>query len=131
MSMAPKTRNLNLDFLRGSAPGRPPLSPASPAALVEHQQEATVKFRNAIRRGRPVEPPPGAGFAHEHVAPDGTRVVVLRDQKGRLMPGNRLHLLRDGESGVEARNRVSVERAALGLPSPWVELRRRRKGGSQ
>lgn len=91
-----------------------------------------MKFRNAIRRGRPVEPPPGAGFAHEHVAADGTRVVVLRDQKGRLMPGNRLHLLRDGESGVEARNPGSVARTALGLHTPVTEWRhRKRKEGSQ
>lgn len=90
-----------------------------------------MKFRNAIRRGKPVAPPPGAGFAHEHIAADGARVVVLRDGKGRLLPGNRLHLLRDGESGVESRRGDSIARTALGLATPVTEWRRRKKEGAR
>jgi hypothetical protein len=87
------------------------------------------KFRVAPQPGRPVEPPPGAGFAHVHVRPDGSRVVVLRDHKGRLLPGNRLCDLRvDDLGGAEARNPVSVARAALGLPSRWTERRKRKEG---
>lgn len=88
-----------------------------------------MKFRNAPQPGRPVAPPPGAGFAHEHVRPDGTRVVVLRDHKGRLLPGNRLcDLARGGPVGVDAKNPQSVVLAALGLGSRWTEARRARKG---
>lgn len=88
------------------------------------------KFRNAPQAGRPVEAPPGAGFAHEHTRPDGTRLVVLRDHKGRLLPGNRLcELARGGPVGIEAKNAQSVARAALGLSSRWTEARRRRREG--
>lgn len=85
------------------------------------------RFRKAPQPGRPVEPPPGAGFAHEHTTPDGTRLVVLRDHKGRLMAGNRLcDLARGGPVGFDAKNPQSVVRAALGLGSRWTE---RRGGG--
>lgn len=90
-----------------------------------------MKFKNPIRRGRPVEPPAGASYAHEHVAADGTKVLVLRDARGHVLPGSRLHLLRDGESGVEPRKPASVARAALGLPSYATEWERRRKEGGR
>ncbi len=89
----------------------------------------TSQYRLSPCPGRPVEPPPGAGFAHEHVRPDGTRVVVLRDHKGRLLPGNRLCDLAGGVNGREPRNADSVTRAALGLGSRWTEARRRRREG--
>ena len=85
------------------------------------------KFKVAPRVGRPITPPPGAGFAHEHLRPDGGRVVIARDIRGKILPGSRLCDLRvDDLNGGEARNPASVARAALGLPSRWTEWRRKR-----
>lgn len=95
-----------------------------------------MKLRVPPQPGRRVDPPAGAGFAHEHVRADGTTIVVLRDQRGRLLPGNRLVDLRvAGTSGNEARNPDSVARAALGLPSRWEAAderkRAKRNGGAR
>lgn len=91
-----------------------------------------MKPKNAIRRGRPVEPPPGATSAHEFVTPDGRRVVIAR-RNGKILPGARLCDLREpGDVGVESRRPDSVTRTALGLQTPVTEWRhRKRNGGTQ
>lgn len=96
-----------------------------------------MKFKLPTRRGRRVDPPAGAATAHEHVTPDGRRIVITRNARGKLLPGNRLCDLRvGGEAGTEARNPQSVVRAALGLPSRWAAADQRRreqrkKGGAR
>lgn len=87
-----------------------------------------TKFRAAPQTGRPVEPPPGASFAHEFTRPDGTKFIVARGPGGRLLAGNRLCDVREGDlGGQEARNPKSVARLALGLPTKWGELRARKR----
>lgn len=87
-----------------------------------------MKLKNEIRRGRPVEPPAGAGFAHVHVAPDGREFVIARDSRGRILPGARLCDLREpGDVGVESRRPDAVARSAHGLQSPVTEWRHRKR----
>lgn len=83
------------------------------------------RFNLARRTGRPVDPPAGASYAHEHTRPDGTAVVIARDGRGKLMRGSRLCDLREHSVGREPVNAPSVTRAALGIGSEWTERRRR------
>jgi len=87
-----------------------------------------VKLKNEIRRGIPVDPPPGAATAHAHITPGGRRVVIARDARGKILPGARMCDLRaPGDVGVEARRPESVALNALGLQTPVTEWRARKR----
>lgn len=68
--------------------------------------------------GKPVAPPEGAAVAHEHEAFGGGKVVVGRDARGRLLPGNTLHKVRNPSNlGRSIVHPESMIRRALGLPN--------------
>lgn len=56
-----------------------------------------MKFVNSTQAGEPVEPGEPDRVAHRYAGRDGEPVVVLRDARGRLLPGSALVLLRSGE----------------------------------
>ncbi|TXL63556.1 hypothetical protein [Zeimonas arvi] len=90
-----------------------------------------MKFVSTTQTGEPVESNSGT-VAHRYVAADGQPVVVKRDERGRLLPGSRLVLLRAPGTGREPKNADSVRRRALGLPSRWAAHNaKRRKGGAE
>lgn len=75
-------------------------------------------FVTATRVGEPVESGQPEAIAHRYVGRAGASVVVLRDARGRLLPGSALVLLRADDCS-EPRSRYSVVRRALGVPTKW------------
>jgi len=75
-------------------------------------------FVATTRVGEPVESGQPEAIAHRYVGRGGEPVVVLRDARGRLLPGSALVLLR-ADDRKEPRSRYSVLRRALGVPTKW------------
>ncbi|MCZ2098079.1 MAG: hypothetical protein LC121_17785 [Anaerolineae bacterium] len=87
-----------------------------------------MKFVVSTRPGEPVETERPDRVVHRYTAPDGRKVVVVRDARGRLLPGARLVLLRDA-GGREPQTAYSLTRRALGLPTRFTEHARRKREG--
>lgn len=89
-----------------------------------------MKFVVSTQTGEPVESAVPGTVAHRYTGSDGATVVVLRDARGRLLPGAQLARLQSG-TGRPPTTAYSVTRRALGVSTRFAEHARRKKEGSK
>ena len=89
-----------------------------------------MKFVIQTQTGEPVEVGAPNRVAHRYIGPDGSAVVVVRDARGRLLPGAKLTRLRAGD-GRPPRSAYAVTRRALGVETKFMAHTRRKREASQ
>ena len=84
------------------------------------------QFVTETQTGEPVESGRPDVVAHRYVGRDGKPIVVLRDARGRLLPGARLTLLR-ADDRSEPKTAYSAVRRALGVETKRDAYWRRKR----
>lgn len=85
-----------------------------------------MRFVAETQTGEPVDTGNPDRVAHRYTAPDGRKVVVVRDARGRLLPGAKLILLRVDDCS-EPTTEYSAVRRALGIETKRAAYARRKR----